>query len=135
MELLLIKAWPYPNKPLYSPLYEQFFPQTASIVRLRFSDWGQGWVGSRPSGPITMNFCREWAQELGFDGATVCSGIRDDRAGAKNTGLDGLTIRERKNSHLVWLTRSAPPPPQEPPVGDLLHSIYISLGPSSSYTC
>ena len=25
-------------------------------VGSRFSDWAHGWVGSRPSGPITMNF-------------------------------------------------------------------------------
>ena len=34
-------------------------------VGSRFSDWAHGWVGSRPNGPITMNFVeselKSWA--------------------------------------------------------------------------
>ena len=37
--------------------------------------------------------CREWVQGLGFDKTTVNAGIGDDRVGAKNTEVDGLTIR------------------------------------------
>ena len=41
------------------------FPQTAPIVGSQFSDWAHGWVGSRPSGSITMNFVeselKSWA--------------------------------------------------------------------------
>ena len=33
-------------------------PQTAPIVGSRFSDWAYGWVGSRPSGPIIVNFVK-----------------------------------------------------------------------------
>ena len=44
--------------------------------------------------------CREWVQELGFDGATVNAEVRDSWVGTKNTELDGLTIWGKEL--LVW---------------------------------
>ena len=106
-------------------------------------------MGSRPSGPITMNF-REWVQELGFDETTVNAEVRDNRVGAKNTELDGLTIRGNEllvrgyefPSGLIHQEHEggicAPPPgnnplPPPPPgpllVEDPLHYI-VPFGPS-----
>ena len=78
----------------------------------------------------------------------VYSEVRDDRVGAKNTELDGLTIRGKElpiqgyefPSSLTYQEHDggicAPLPREKTPspVEDLLR--YISLsGPSSSYTC
>ena len=48
-----------------------------------------------PADPLQW-ICREWIQELGFDGATVNAEVRDDRVGTKNTKLDSLTIRGKE---------------------------------------
>ena len=53
-----------------------------------------GWDLS-PTDPLQWIY-RKWVQELGFDGATVCSEVMDDRVGAKNTKLDGLTIQGKE---------------------------------------
>ena len=53
-----------------------------------------GWDLS-PTDPLQW-ICRKWVQKLGFDGATVCSEVMDDRVGAKNTKLDGLTIQGKE---------------------------------------
>ena len=45
-----------------------------------------------PADPLQWIY-RKWVQELGFDETTVNAEVRDDRVGAKNTELDGLTIR------------------------------------------
>ena len=52
-----------------------------------------------PANPLQW-ICREWVQELGFDETTVDAEVRDDQVGAKNTELDGLTIRG--NELFVW---------------------------------
>ena len=48
-----------------------------------------------PADPLQW-ICREWVQELGFDETTINVEVRDDRVGAKNTELDGLTIRGKE---------------------------------------
>ena len=83
--------------------------------------------------------CREWVQELGFDEVTVNAEARDDRVGAKNTELDGLTVRGEEllvwgyefSSSLIHQEHDggicAPPPkeqkPASPHVEDLLYYI------------
>ena len=66
------------------------------IVRSRFSNWApsNGWDPS-PTDPLQW-ICKEWVQGLGFDETTVNAGVGDDRVGAKNTEVDGLTIRGNK---------------------------------------
>ena len=66
------------------------------IVRSRFSNWApsNGWDPGLTD-PLQW-ICREWVQGLGFDETTVNAGVGDDRVGAKNTEVDGLTIRGNK---------------------------------------
>ena len=40
--------------------------------------------------------CREWVQELGFDETMVNAKAGDNRVGAKNIEVNGLTIRGNK---------------------------------------
>ena len=45
-----------------------------------------------PADPLQW-ICKEWVQELGFDETTINAEAGNDRVGAKNTEVDGLTIR------------------------------------------
>ena len=89
--------------------------------------------------------CREWVQELGFDEALVNAEVKDDRVGAKNTELDGLTVRGEEllvqgyefpsglihQEHNEGICAPLPKEPKTSPlyVEDLLHYI-VPLGPS-----
>ena len=100
-------------------------------------EWNLG-----PADPLQW-ICREWVQKLGFDEIMVNAEVRDDRVGAKNTELDGLSIRG--NELFVWgyefpsglihqeheggSVPLTPPPRALLLVEDLLHYI-VPFGPS-----
>ena len=116
------------------------------IVRSRFSDWApsNGW-NPGPTDPLQW-ICREWVQGPGFDETTVNAGVGDDRLRAKNTEVDGLTIRGNKllvrryefssglirQEHEGGICAPFPPRESEPPLlGEISYLIYFpSVHPS-----
>ena len=91
--------------------------------------------------------CREWVQGLGFDKTTVNAGVGDDQVGAKNTEVDGLTIRGNEllvrgyefpsglirqehegGIYALFLPGSRKPPP--PSIGGGLLPYIFPFGPS-----
>ena len=86
--------------------------------------------------------CRKWVQELGFDEATVNAEVRDDRVGAKNTELDGLTVQREElpvreyefSSGLIHQEHDGgicAPPPKETKTN--LHNLWADLDGQPNY--